>query len=96
DQSLLIYTVAMLVFVALGCWWWGRFATFEQTPLQHARTLLVALALAGGGTYLTFGPLQRSLNHREGSLVWEDFDPDAFARYQAEGRPVMLDFTAVW
>ncbi len=95
-QDLLIYTITMLVFVALGCWWWGKFATFEQTPMQHLRTLVVALALAGGGTYLAFGPTQNALTPEEGSLVWENFDPDAFARYQAEGRPVLLDFTAVW
>jgi cytochrome c biogenesis protein CcdA len=95
-QDLLLYTVAMLVFVALGCWWWGKFATFEQTPFQHLRTLVVALALAGGGTYVVFGPVKSSLDPEAGLLAWEKFDPDALARYQAEGRPVMLDFTADW
>lgn len=95
-QDLLLYTVAMLVFVALGCWWWGKFATFEQTTLQHLRTLVVALAIAGVGTYFVFGPLKSALNPEEGLVAWEKFDPDAFARYQAEGRPVMLDFTAEW
>jgi thiol:disulfide interchange protein len=80
----------------LGCWWWGKFATFEQTSLQHMRTLVVALALASGGTYFVFGPLKQSLTHSEGSVAWEMFDPALLARYQAEGRPVMLDFTAEW
>jgi len=95
-QDLLLYTVAMLVFVALGCWWWGKFATFEQTSLQHLRTLVVALAIAAGGSYTVFGPLKNSLTPGEGLLAWEMFDPERLARYQAEGRPVMLDFTAEW
>jgi thiol:disulfide interchange protein len=95
-QDLLIYTAAMLVFIALGCWWWGRFANFEQTPLQHVRTLVFALAIAGGGSYLVFGPVKDALTPEQGALVWEDFDPEAYARYRAEGRPVLLDFTAVW
>ncbi len=95
-QDLLLFTVAMLVFVALGCWWWGRFATFEQTALQHLRTFVVAVAIAGAGSYLMFGPVQRAFTNEEGSLVWEQFDPERLARYRAEGRPVMLDFTADW
>ena len=42
-QDNLLFVVAMLVFVAIGCWWWGKFATFERTTLQRLRTLAVAL-----------------------------------------------------
>ena len=96
SQDLMLFTVAMMLFVALGCWWWGKFATFEQTSFQRARTLVVALAIAGAGTWFVFGPLRSGLNPHEGSLVWENFDPEKFARYQAAGQPVMLDFTAEW
>lgn len=95
-QDLLLFTVAMMVFVALGCWWWGKFASFEQTTLQRLRTLAAALVIAGAGTWFVFGPLKSSLDPRGGNLVWEDFDPEKFARYQAAGQPVMLDFTAEW
>jgi thiol:disulfide interchange protein DsbD len=95
-QDLMLFTVAMMLFVALGCWWWGKFATFEQTSFQRARTLVVALAIAAGGTWFVFGPLRSGLDPHEGSLVWENFDPEKFARYQAAGQPVMLDFTAEW
>lgn len=96
-QDLLLFTAAMLVFVALGCWWWGKYATFEQTSLQRARTLIVALCLAGGGAAFAFGPLRNAMTPgASGELAWEDFDPHSFERYQREGRPVMLDFTADW
>ena len=94
-QDNLIFVVVMLVFVAIACWWWGKFATFEQTTLQRMQTLVVALAIAGGGAWISFGWL-RGATEGDAKVAWEQFDPGALERYRVDGRPVLMDFTADW
>lgn len=31
-----------------------------------------------------------------GEILWQDFSPEAVVRLRAEGKPVFIDFTAVW
>lgn len=97
-QDLLLFTSAFLLFVALGCWWWGRFATFDQSSARRLATLAVALGIIGLGSWISFGPF-RSLftqGHEEQAVAWEDFEPDRFEDLLAEGRSVFVDFTASW
>lgn len=93
DSSQLLSTIAFLIFVAIGCWIWGRFARFDHTPVQRARILggaLVAIALGFG---LSYRWVPGFFEEHE---LWEDFDADNFARYQANGQNVFVDFTANW
>lgn len=97
-QDYLLFTSAFLVFVAMGCWWWGRFATFDQSGGQRVATLVVAVGIIALGSWISFGPF-RSLfmpTHAEETVAWEDFEPDRFADLLAEGRSVFVDFTASW
>lgn len=94
-QDNLLFTVLMLVFVALGCWWWGKYATFEQSSFQRWRTLAVSLVIAGVGAWFAFGPFRGALTG-ESNVAWEEFDPVALAEYRDDGRPVLIDFTADW
>lgn len=98
QQDLLIYTVAFLVFIAMACWVWGRYATFEQSMGQRMGTVAVALVLVVSGARLSFVDLHNFFegSEDEGHLVWEEFDAEALAAYHAEGRSVFLDFTADW
>jgi thiol:disulfide interchange protein len=94
-QDNLIFVVLMLVFVAFGCWWWGKFATFERSTAQRMTTLVVSLAIVAFGAWFVFGWLKTSLKS-EGSVAWVDFDPAELDRYREEGKPVLIDFTAAW
>ena len=99
-QDLLLYTMAFLVFVGMACWIWGRYATFGQALPKRLTTATIALAVLAIGARASFvdlhdffeGPSEAGSGH----LVWEEFDPDKLAQYHAEGRGVMLDFTADW
>lgn len=101
-QDRILYTVTFLIFVGLGCWWWGHFATFDQSRPKHLATLGVALLIVALGARVSFVDLPGLLQGDEseaassGAVPWEDFDPKKLADYHQRGVPVMLDFTANW
>jgi thiol:disulfide interchange protein len=94
-QDLLLYTVAFLLFVGLGCWWYGRNATFDKSPAQRLAHLGVGLALAAGGARLSFVDF-RGLYQGEGQSDWVRFEPDTLQAALDSGRSVFIDFTAAW
>jgi thiol:disulfide interchange protein DsbD len=93
-QDLLLFTVMFLLFVGLGCWWYGRFAGYDKSKGKRYAHLVMALALVAGGGRLAFVEIQ-GLFSAEGH-GWVDFDPDAFAAHLADGDNVLVDFTADW
>jgi thiol:disulfide interchange protein DsbD len=99
-SDLLIYTVAFLLFVALGCWWWGRFATFDQKIGARLSTAGVVLAFILIGARVSFVDMKHLFAGAAGEsgdrLAWVEFDPSVLAKYQKEGRNVFVDFTANW
>jgi len=97
-QDLLLFTAAFLVFVALGCWWWGRFASLGQSPARRWATLAFALLIVAGGAQLSFGSFRALFAGAEAEteLGWRDFDPWDFEERLARGESVFVDFTADW
>lgn len=100
NHQLLLLTVILLVFVALGAWIWGRFSLQPRTAVGRTMVLAGALLIVGIGAYLSFHTLRDVLQPATGTtvtaLTWEPFDPVKLHQYQQEGRNVMLDFTADW
>jgi len=99
DQHWLIFTVMLLVFVALGAWIWGRFAWRMRSALGRLLVPASALLIVGSGAYLSFHTLPGVLHPPTGTtaaLTWEPFNPVKLQQYQRDGRSVMLDFTADW
>lgn len=93
-QDRLLFVVAFLVAVALGCWWYGRFATFDKTRGRRLAHLGIALAIVAGGARLAFVDFHGLFeNEPEG---WVAFDPELFEQHLADGRHVFVDFTADW
>lgn len=100
DERLLLYTIMLLVFVALAGWLWGRFSTQIGSAAGRLAVLATAVLIVSAGAYFSFG-IMRSLLHPPAvtgktSLAWEPFDAERLAQYHREGRSVMLDFTADW
>ena len=93
-QDLLLFTVMFLLFVAIACWWYGRFATWERTRGWRRIHLGVALLLAALGGRLAFVEVRGLFSAEENG--WEAFDPDTFAQHLAAGDNVLVDFTATW
>ena len=92
---LLLMLFLMLAFFA---WVYGSLA-----PRAHALVLLLVLLLAGGATIAVARMIQRVSPVYEGvhsptlnGLSWTPFTPQALASLRAEGKPVLVDFTASW
>jgi len=94
-QELMLFTVAFLVFVGLGCWWWGRFSVRATNKGRRLATLAVALGIAAIGGRVSFVEFP-SLFETDGTAEWEEFDPALFAEHLDAGRSVLVDFTANW
>jgi len=98
-QDLLLFTNAFLMFVAVGCWYWGRFATLKQTQIKRWVTLGVAAAIVAIGAQLSFGTFKGAFappKPGEAHIAWEEFDPEAFKEHLDAGRTVFIDFHASW
>ncbi len=95
-----------LVVVALAAWIYGQFVQ----PGGRGRGIglaAAALLVIGGYVYAIEGqlrwrsPLRESetagpLNENPSGIDWQPWSRAAVARAQAEGRPVLVDFTADW
>jgi thiol:disulfide interchange protein len=86
-----IPTLSLMMGVWLACWWIGRVPIYEETSKQ-VRAWLGGCAAAAIVGYLSFsllGPVKHLYE-------WEAYAPDKIAALQAEGKTVMVDFTADW
>lgn len=98
-QDYLLFTVTFLVFVAMGCWIWGRFANFDQKIAARLATLGIVVFVVFGGARIAFVDFRGLFAGVEGGgdhIAWEDFDPVKLEAYHEEGRSVFVDFTADW
>ena len=98
-RDLLLFTNAFLVFVAVACWYWGRFAKFGQKPVKRWATVVVTVAILGLGAQLSFGTMQGAFapgEPGEGHIDWIEFDHEALEEHIKAGRTVFVDFSATW
>jgi thiol:disulfide interchange protein len=83
-------TLALLVGLWFACWWIGRTSVL-------ASMLEKTVAWCGGLTVATLvGYLAFILLLQESIIPWQPFSPAALKRARAEGKTVMVDFTANW
>jgi thiol:disulfide interchange protein len=87
----LVPTFALLVGLWAACWWIGR-VPFTATAGHKIRSWVGAGAFAtavglAAFTYLVPG---------ETIIPWKPFSRPVLAQYSAEGKTVMVDFTAKW
>jgi len=88
--------LAGLVLVAMGAWFYGRWA--------HAGGIwqpAIAVMLGAVGVAIAWpGPVtaQGSAEHapKPGELAWHAWSPEEVRRLTESGRPVFVDFTAAW
>jgi thiol:disulfide interchange protein len=87
--SYVIPTMTFLVGLWFACWWIGRTPMTE--PNRRAAAWFGGLAAASligvfAFTFLLWEPI----------IPWKPFSPAALAQARAEGKTVMVDFTANW
>jgi thiol:disulfide interchange protein DsbD len=87
--------LASFLLLAIAGWFLGRWPAKRWATLVAAAILLAVVVLS----VFAPGKLAAAPQSPAGSQAvghWEPWSADAFSRYQAEGRPVFVDFTASW
>jgi thiol:disulfide interchange protein DsbD len=75
-----------LVALSMSAWIWGEF-------VQRARKRRWP---GGVASFLVTGTVTVLALTRAPELAWQPWSPDAVAKARAEGRPILVDFTADW
>jgi thiol:disulfide interchange protein len=83
-------TLALLVGLWFACWWIGR------TPLTATLGQWLAARVGGLGVAALVGLFAFTILLQESKIVWQRFSPQALETARAEGKTVMVDFTANW
>ncbi len=93
--SFLAALLVSFLLLAIAGWFLGRW------PAERWAALVAAVIVMGGVVICALAP--GKLAEAAGSSAamqthgqWEPWSPEAVSRYQAEGRPVFVDFTASW
>lgn len=91
DQDYLVATFALLIGVWAACWWIGR------TPVVASRWAKAGAWLGGGAVVAAVGGVAFTfLVPRVELIAWQPFSAARLAQLTAEGRTVLVDFTADW
>ncbi|MEN6451200.1 MAG: thioredoxin family protein [Thermoguttaceae bacterium] len=85
-----IPTLALLVSVWFACWWIGR------TPLTASPRVRATAWWGGFATITLVALLSFTLLFWQPIIPWQRFTPAALEQARAEGKTVMVDFTADW
>jgi thiol:disulfide interchange protein DsbD len=93
--------LASFLLLAIAGWFLSRWPAKRWSTAVAAMILLGVIALAVFGKGLagesTGKVIQSgSINQDSAASVWQPWSPEAVSRYQAQGRPVFVDFTAAW
>jgi thiol:disulfide interchange protein DsbD len=93
--------LASFLLLAIAGWFLGRWPAKRWTTVVAALILLGVVALAVFGQRLvgdTPGKsgLPGNADQHSAANGWEPWSSEAVSRYQAEGRPIFVDFTAAW
>jgi thiol:disulfide interchange protein len=103
--GLLAALLTGFLLLAIAGWFLGRWPARRWAASVAVLILLAAAALEIAGPRITGGTAENTVgsisSHTASSssysaAVWEPWSAEAVSRYQAEGRPVFVDFTAKW
>lgn len=86
-----IPTLALIMGLWLACWWIGRLPITADTQ-QKIRRWVTGTATATLVGVFAFTMLVPS----KSTLDWQPFSPQALASARADGKTVLVDFTADW
>jgi thiol:disulfide interchange protein DsbD len=91
--AVLAALLAGFLLIAIAGWFLGRW------PAQRWSTILAALILAGFIALSTWAPKALAIASTPSTSqehAWQPWSAETVARYQSQGRPVFVDFTASW
>lgn len=78
------------VVLAFSVWMWGGWVRFDTAAMRKwaIRAIAVILAVAAGLAFLPEPPAEL--------IAWQKYDADSIKAARAQGRPVLIKFTADW
>jgi thiol:disulfide interchange protein DsbD len=86
-----------LLLLAIAGWFLGRWPAQRWSTITAVVIVLAAILLSViAPSKLEAVPQAESQAGAQTQDKWEAWSPDALSRYQAQGRPVFVDFTASW
>ncbi len=91
--------LASFLLLAIAGWFLGRWPAKRWSTSIAAVILLAVIGLAVFGQKLAEDSAPSSGSSAAsagGAASWEPWSADAVSRYQSQGRPVFVDFTASW
>jgi thiol:disulfide interchange protein DsbD len=91
--AVLAALLAGFLLIAIAGWFLGRW------PAQRWSTILAAIILAGFIALSTWAPKTLAVAASPSASpehAWQPWSAEIVARYQSQGRPVFVDFTASW
>jgi thiol:disulfide interchange protein len=93
--AVLAALLVCLLLLAIAGWFLGRW------PAQRWATAVAAVILLFVVAINAFAPgklaaVPEATSGSQPQQQWEPWSPDAVSKYQAQGRPVLVDFTASW
>ncbi len=89
--ELVWYTLVLCLALGFGAYLWGRFA-HALVPAGKRWAWRAAIAAGtAAAAYVLFVPAEKG-----GAATWEPLDGPTLELYRAEGRTVVVDFTADW
>jgi len=100
--SVLAALLASFLLLAIAGWFLGRWPAKRWAAAVAALILLgvVVLAVFGqrlvGDARASIGPTGKTGLDSAAAGAWEPWSPQLLVAYQAQGRPVFVDFTAAW
>ncbi len=92
----LIGLLAGFLLLAIAGWVLGRWPARGAATLAAAVVVVAAIAAPVYAIRTLPAPEQASTVHVDSTKRWQTFSPALVASYQAQGRPVFVDFTADW
>jgi thiol:disulfide interchange protein DsbD len=99
--SVLTALLASFLLLAIAGWFLGRWPAKRWSTAVAALILLGVVALALYGQRLASESAAKPISEGasaqpSNSGAWEPWSPELLAAYQAQGRPVFVDFSASW
>ena len=94
DQQSLFYAMVSLVLIAFVLWFWQSVRNASRTWRTIALLTLLALTMALGSLLGQLEPVAPTAH--SGQQEWERYDPARLAQLRAQGKPVLVNFTAAW
>jgi len=94
-SGLLVSLLGSLLLLAIAGWFLGRWPAKRWATVVSALIVLAVIALSVvAPKHLEAAPESSSTSQTHSG--WEPWSANAVSRYQAQGRPVFVDFTASW